>query len=262
MGYQVYDKQRNQVLRNTILNDMYHIIGQSVTRGWYAFKGGYILGKAVNGVRHTTDLDVTILNSETFELATHPLVEYLDRLVQIGAIWNYTIKMPVVTEDRNMSGGIKVYIKSDANTPKRVLCGIDMSIHPLGEGVELSAEGYCQYSKELMLADKVSALYNTEKSVLRRIRDILDIYLILLISDRNLNKKLILERLKGRGTNIQKYSTLEKMFYSESKIIYQTLLGCISDGERMDQNFIQCSNVTPKVILDKVFLFLSKLRED
>lgn len=260
MGYQNFTEQESQILRNTILSDMYHIIGKSISRGWYAFKGGYILSKKLNGIRRTSDLDVTILNHDTFELATHPLCSYLDGLVQKGIIWDYTVKMPVVTEERNMSGGFKVYVKPNANARKYVFCGIDMSIHPLGEGVELSPEGYCQYSKELMLADKVSALYNVEKSVFRRIRDLADIYLILQISDKSLNKQLILDRIYSRGHNIKNFTTFEKIYYSRPSELVSKLNVLLSDGSKLSETFVKSTNLSSKAILEKVSMFLSVLR--
>lgn len=234
-----------EVLKNTILNDLYHLIGCSMDKGLYAFKGGYVLSKALPNIRRTGDIDITILNEHTFELATANLRSYLDSLVSNGYIWGYKFKAPKIEGTRNISGGVKLYAKRDENSPKWVLCGIDMSIHPLDNGVELSVDGYPQYTKEHMLSDKVSALYGSERNVLRRIRDVLDIYLILSISNR-LDFRLFYCNLR---VDYRQLSTFEKLLRSNPKLVLSKLNELLVNGERVSQNVgISCNTVVSVVI--------------
>lgn len=98
-------------------------------------------------VRRTSDIDISVLNEDTFALAISSVNGYLNELKRNGLIWDYDVKMPKIVDGKNVSGGVKLYTKLNGNSRKRLLCGIDISIHSVSLGVELSADGFCQYSK-------------------------------------------------------------------------------------------------------------------
>lgn len=251
-GYNLED------LRNRVLYDLYHIIGRSIRNGLYAFKGGYVLRNLLGGdIRRTSDIDVSILDENTFELAMSPIITYLENLKFNSVIWDYTIKSPKIKNGRNVSGGVKVYCKPGPNMSKWVLCGVDMSIKEFEGGVVLTPEGYPRYCNEYMLADKLSVLYGDERTLLRRIRDVVDVYLILKLSDNSLNKELIRARLLDRsGKSYKSNSTFELMIKSKPDLFRNALVDYLSNGEKLNKNISYSVNE----ILTYVLKFLQLLR--
>lgn len=85
----MYQSSVSKELKDEILSNMYMLIGSSMRQGLYAFKGGYVLSKKVgNKVRRTSDIDVSILNENTFALAISSVERYLAELKRNGLIWD------------------------------------------------------------------------------------------------------------------------------------------------------------------------------
>lgn len=255
--YQSYLIDSKQV--DIVLNNLYTLIGDSVNKGEYSFKGGYILRKRLgNNIRRTTDLDLSIYKESTFEVISVPVIAYLETLKSKGVIWDYSVKTPKIRGLRNISGGFKLYLKLNENTPKKLFCSVDISIHKVGKGIELTPEGYPVYSNELMLCDKVKVLYSDEYTVFRRIRDVADIYLLINLSGSLLNKDLILMRLKELKVNISKISVLEMLLCSpqQSIKINESLSRLLSDDIKYNKN----SQIKKEEVLNTVCKFLTILR--
>lgn len=249
-------------IRQGVLSDMYAIIGQSLIKGTYAFKGGYVLSSKVGrGLRRTHDIDITVLNSNTFELAISPIIKYSEYLKDKGTIWNYAVSDPIISSTRNKSGGIKLYIKKDSNTRKSVLCGVDMSIHNLDVGVEIGISGFCQYSNELMVADKVSAMYGTERNVLRRIRDIFDIYLLNRICNWNMNNVLVIRKVYERGANLHTLSTLELLYQRDQSDLLNKMHQMVDKNDKIDKRLFNSLGIDCNDVLMCVFRYLNELRK-
>lgn len=254
----MYQSSVSKELKDEILSNMYMLIGSSIHQGLYAFKGGYVLSKKV---RRTSDIDVSVLNEDTFALAISSVERYLVELKCNGLIWDYDIKVPKIANGKNVSGGVKLYTKLNENSRKRLLCGVDISIHPLGMGVELSADGFCQYSNELMIADKVSVLYSPEQSLVRRIRDIVDIYLLSYICNKNtFNGYLVIGWLKYRGISVSGVSTLEYMLAENPNRVYKKVEELLSDGKRVDRSLLSSFNTNIQEIVRTSTSLLSYLR--
>lgn len=142
-----------------------------------------------------------------------------------------------------------------------MLCGVGISIHPLGMGVELSADGFCQYSNELMIADKVSVLYSSEPSLMRRIRDIVDIYLLSYICNKNnFNGYMVISWLRYRGISVSRISTLEYMLTESPNRVYKKVEELLADGKRVDRSLLSSFNTNIKEIVRTSISLLSYLR--
>lgn len=213
----------NSELVASILDDMYNIVKSSLSNDVYSFKGGFILKKVLEskeetkGIRRTTDIDMSILDEITFKAIEESLVPYLNIKKEEGIIHSYKFKLPMVEGNRNSSGGVKVFYKPSESEAKRVLCGIDISYHPLDYGVIIFNDGSSVYTIERMLADKLCVMFASEDKLLRRIRDVLDIYLIIkyLGDSDNLEINALIHCLRQRSiesnVDFKKLSTLEVM---------------------------------------------------
>ena len=258
----MYPSSVSKELKDEILSNLYMLIGRSICQGLYPLKGGYVLSKKVGGkVRRTSDIDIFVLNEDTFALAISSVKGYLNELKRNGLIWDYDVKMPKIVDGKNVSGGVKLYTKLNGNSRKRLLCGIDISIHPVRLGVELSADGFCQYSNELMIADKISVLYSSESSIMRRIRDIVDIYLLSYICDKKkFNGYMVLGWLKYKGVNISRISTLELMLSENPDKVYRKVEELLASGKRVDSSLLSSFNTSIKEIVRTSTSLLAYLR--
>lgn len=205
-----------EVDKKTILDRMFSLIVSNDSLSAYAFKGGYVLSNFIcknSGLRSTSDLDVSVESKFDFQLIIDSVSPYLNSLKQSGVIYDYKIKEPLVTKLRNVSGGIKVYRKKDSNSKKYVFVGIDVSIHSLSYGL-VSIQGVNVYSIERSLADKLSAMYSSESTVVRRVRDLYDLYIFNLLN-YSLDERLLSKCLRERNVDLSERSTVELMLSSK-----------------------------------------------
>lgn len=245
-------------LRPTILENLYTIIVKTLDSGSYALKGGYILSKLLPEFRRSTfDIDISIESLSTFTRIVENLSPYLEDLIQQGLIYSYSCKDPSIKGSRNVSGYIKLYVKSNANSKKVVLCGIDFDLKLRNSrlGVSTLQDGSFVYSFERMLADKVSALYSTEKILIHRVRDIVDIYLIL-INSKNLNLHLILSLAKTNGADLNTISTFEMLVSTKRTFVKDELTSCIH-SDRFNKSSL---GISVKDLIQIVLQFIYILR--
>lgn len=246
-----------------LLDLFYRVLGSKLDKTRYAFKGGYILGK-YTGIdnRSTRDLDMTIAGEKDFVNIEGILEPVLDELVKRGVIDSYKFKMPKVTDDRNISGGLTVYKKGKSanNVLKKFkYTGIDISIHPMNVGgVIINPDGFSQYSLERSLGDKVAVLYSDRDMLLRRIRDVYDIHCIISVTDGNISILRCYEFCELRNVNVQRKSVLEELVSYNSDIIFGALKDFLCNDER---TLIQdVSDVQIRRILESAFWLLERLR--
>lgn len=253
MNKEVYD----------LLDLFYRTLGSSLDNSLYAFKGGYILGK-YTGLenRSTRDLDMSIADSSVFDYIEKILKPILEQIVNEGKICGYRFKKPKVSEERNVSGGVVLYKKgiSRQGTKKFKYSGIDISIHPLKTGgVIINQEGYSQYSFERSLSDKISVLYSTVDNIVRRIRDVYDIYCIIQVTHGSLNIKNCREFCELRQVNIYKKSVFESLLATNPSVLYSNMKVFMNDGDRVSKEASEYLNI--ERIFENVVWLLSMLRE-
>lgn len=246
-----------------LLDLFYRVLGSNLDKTRYAFKGGYILGK-YTGIdnRSTRDLDMTIASGEDFVIIEEILKPVLNELIVRGVIDSYKFKMPKITDDRNISGGLTVYKKGKGlnNVLKKFkYTGIDISIHPMNVGgVIINPDGFSQYSLERSLGDKVAVLYSDRDTLLRRIRDVYDIYCMVSVTEGNINILKCYEFCKLRKVVIQRKSVLEEILSYNSDVIFSALRDFLCNGERVLEQDISDNKI--RRILENVFWLLERLR--
>ncbi len=145
----------------------------------YAFKGGYILKIILGGegedIRRTTDIDLSIGRIDYFDKIVEIIEPLAKKWVSTRSIYSYKINRP----KENSTGNIKFYKKFSENIKAFVYCGIDIDLHPINYGIIVLTGGGSAYSVERMLAEKFWAMYTSnEKILVRRIKDVLNIYLL------------------------------------------------------------------------------------
>lgn len=248
-------------LRNNILMGLYKIIGESLRNEDYAFTGGYVLASKLPNVRRTHDIDLSILSPDTFELALSPILMYLENLKNQGKIYSYTHKPPVVGKVLR-SGSIKIYIKVHDNARKKFLCGVDFAVNETRYGCTLTPKGYKEFCPEVMLADKVSGLYKDIDTLLVRIRDVFDIYLInTYLCVYNFRYSIFFKRLEERSIDIRNLTTLEcAIKRKDLNRVNSQLSLLMNGGERLNTGLLKNENITCSVVIGDVIELLDCLR--
>lgn len=230
--------------------------------GIYAFKGGYVLSNyKVKEGRSTSDIDMSIENDISFDKIVNILTPFLNSLKNNGYIYNYKVKKPMITKDKNISGGISLYKKSNANAKAFKFCGIDISIHDLSYGVVQMKDGVYTFSDERSIADKLSLLFNGDiKQICRRCRDIYDIYLYSILNTE-LDVEILSKCLKKRSVCLLNKSNFERLLSSSDfNILYDELSKLMSDGKRVDLEFIIAKGITVEILVDTVLSEIDFLR--
>ena len=230
----------------------------------YAVKGGFILSRYYfKESRCTSDIGMSIEKKESFDLILNILSPLLEKLKSDGEICKYIIKRPKAEERK--SGCIKLYRKRYVkgvpidNQNSVVFCGIDVSVHDLSFGVSLLYDNTKAFSVERMLSDKIAVLYSNEIILLRRCRDLYDIYLFntknMIVSSEELKKCL-----GYRNIDISKISVFESMVRENNRDLYERLSDLLDDGQRVKSDYKEKVNLMPKDIIINVLNVLDKLR--
>lgn len=251
------------ISKQEVLDTMFSLIVNNDRISSYAMKGGYILANYIcnnTQLRSTSDIDMSVETEFDFDSVINAVTPYLGSLKSKGLIYGYKIKKPLVTATRNMSGGIKVYKKFSENSRKRVFVGIDISLHSLSYGV-ITYKGFKMFSLERTIADKISATYNPEERVIKRIRDLYDLYLLNLLNI-SLNKTLLNLCLIKRKVSLEEKSTVEKMLESQEGYtrLRNTIENFFNEGKRVDSELIIAKNITFEKVMNSYYYILDLLR--
>ena len=252
------DRRESRRLIKALLSEIFNAIKDYNGGLVYSFKGGFILSNYLSpdGARETKDIDLSIGNVSDFYIITDIVSGILDKWKTRGVIYSYKIKKPV---EGVSSGGIDIYRKIDPNLKAFVWTGLDISVHDMNFGIIKIRDFNC-YSIERMLIDKVSVMYANEITLLRRSRDMYDIYLLNLLN-YSLNGKIIDASIKDRNLNINKESTFEKLLMTDDgkeKLINGII---ITLRDRASKDWISKCNITSSDILRSVEYVLWLLRK-
>ena len=248
----------------------------------YALNGGYVMSNHyARGFRKTVDIDMSISSKEDFLVIQQELEPILNELCNTGEIFSYKFKLPKVDGTKNVSGGVKLYRKPSSNNgieePKRVVGGIDISIHDLSFGISVLQNGLKVFSAERSIIDKVSVLYSDKKKILRRVRDLYDLYLFSMLNteiDINIIKTCINYRnidicsktVFAEGNNIGvRYALEEGIKYSLLLNNDIELIDAINDmlekDIRVEKEIFKGGIITVKDIFEEVLSVLDLLRK-
>lgn len=91
--------------------------------------------------------------------------------------------------------------------------------------------------KERMLADKISVMYSNTDTLLRRIRDVYDIFCIYRRIYRSVDRGLVLDLLIDRGVNISQKSVFENVIEHDPERILKALKDMLEDDTRVDKAY-------------------------
>lgn len=260
----------NLYSKDDLLSMLYNVLkNHSSNFGVYALKGGFVVSRyiAKKGMRYTSDIDMSVPNTLTFEKVAEAVKPFLDRLKCEGQICRYVIKNPKVVENRKCSGKIALYRKVNIegvpveNQPSSLICNIDISIHDLSYGLMTLSDGMTSFSIERMLSDKISVLYSNYNTLCRRCRDLYDIYLFDKLG-LVVNLYDIIRCLKERKVDITKDSYLEEVLCDNdlNKHLSDLLQSLLTDSQRVDIEFVIMNNLSPEIIKKTVVSVLDKLR--
>lgn len=225
----------------------------------YSFKGGFILGNYIcpEGARYTTDLDLSIGSLTDFGIIVGIVSPILEKWKSYGKIFSYKVKEPIAGK---RSGSIDIYKKSNNNSRAFIWTGLDISIHNMSYGV-IRYKGFNCYSVERVLIDKVSVLYEDIGVIVRRSRDLYDIYLLSQLN-YSMNYGNILRALEDRGIDLSCRSVFEQEIYTEEgSLVLETAINKTLVSDKVDTNWVKSYNVTSKKVIESVLHILWMLRE-
>lgn len=246
-------------LLNVLFNSLLPILSNIE---FYALKGGYVVSNFISkDMRKTTDIDMSINSIETFNAIQKDLTPILDELKEKGEIFNYKFSTPKVTKEKNVSGGVKLYRQPLENKPKRVVCGIDISIHDVSFGTIKSKLGVNIFSVNRMLADKVSILYKDTSTIIRRIRDLYDIY-IFNVLNCTIDVEELSKCLAYRNIDYNEISVFESADKKSKVEIYEAVKVLLLNSRKVNIKYIQENNVTAKDIIESVIFTLDFIRRN
>ena len=210
----------------------------------YSFKGGFILGNYIcpEGARYTTDLDLSIGSLTDFGIIVGIVSPILEKWKSYGKIFSYKVK------------------KSNNNSRAFIWTGLDISIHNMSYGV-IRYKGFNCYSVERVLIDKVSVLYEDIGVIVRRSRDLYDIYLLSQLH-YSMSYGNILKALEDRGIDLSRRSVFEQEIYVEegSSLIEDAITDTL-ESDKVDTNWVNSYGITSKVVIEGVLGILWLLRE-
>lgn len=225
----------------------------------YSFKGGFILGNYIcpEGARYTTDLDLSIGSLTDFGIIVDIVSPILEKWKSYGKIFSYKVKEPIAGK---RSGSIDIYKKANNNSRAFIWTGLDISIHNMSYGV-IRYKGFNCYSVERVLIDKISVLYADIGTIIRRSRDLYDIYLLSQLN-YSMNYGNILRALEDRGIDLSRRSVFEQEIYTEEgSLVLETAINKTLVSDKVDTNWVKSYNVTSKKVIESVLHILWMLRE-
>lgn len=229
----------------------------------YALKGGYVMSNLyAKGFRKTVDIDMSISSKEDFLVIQQELEPILKELCNTGEIFSYKFKLPKVEGTKNVSGGVKLYRKPSSNNgieePKRVVSGIDVSIHDLSFGVSELQSGLRVFSAERSIIDKVSVLYSDKKKILRRVRDLYDLYLFSVL-DTEIDVNIIKTCLNYRNIDISNKTVFEDLLNDLE--LTNAVSDMLNEDTRVEKGIFKDGAITVKDIFGEVLSVLDLLRK-
>lgn len=245
--------------RDILLNQIFDAIRNYNGGLTYSFKGGFILGNYIcpEGARYTTDLDLSIGSLTDFNIIVNIVTPILDDWKSRGKIFTYKVKEPVVEK---RSGSIDIYKKANNNSRAFIWTGLDISIHNMSYGV-IRYKGFNCYSVERVLIDKVSVLYNDIGNIVRRSRDLYDIYLLSQLN-YSMNYGNILRALEDRGIDLSRRSVFEQEIYTkEGSFLIENAINDTLESDKVDTVWVNSYGITSRVVIESVLNVLWLLRE-
>lgn len=226
----------------------------------YAFKGGYIVSNFLTkNMRATKDIDMSVVDKQTYLKVVELVKPLLEEWKAEGQIFGYDTKPPVVTEIKRTSGFVKMYRKTSDNTPKRKICGIDISEHSLTFGIVSINNGVNVFSVERMLSDKLAVVFSNPVKLKKRCRDLYDIYLFDLIGAK-IDVDVLRSGLNYHNIDIFSISALERMVLTDISELLYALEIMLKGGQRVPLNEKGLSTVTPEVLVSENIRILDLLR--
>lgn len=194
------------------LTDIYLYISTAVNGEVY-LKGNVLLNNILGDIaRGTVDIDLSIYDTELYEVVRDKLYELCSELIAAGIITEFKLSD---TASDGKSGGVKMYKDGE------YVSGVDVSIHSTS-----SRLGVCKYyfnSHEIegstidrILCDKVLATLSPKR--FRRAKDFYDIYIIL-SSGLEFNDRIIFDLMVDK-VGIDKVRELFNYYpYEEDTIL-------------------------------------------
>lgn len=253
---------------NMMLSDMFNAICSVLPVSTYAFKGGYVLKSILDthpstkDLRRTTDLDMDVSSEEYFDMIIQALIPVAERWISKGVVQFYKYAKPT----EKTVGYFKLYKKPSQNIKAFVFCGVDIGLHPLYYGIVRLNNGINVYSIERMLSDKLWALYiGTEKSIIHRVKDILDVYLICRYyseQSKSLDTQSLVYGIKVHMQQSEVYnlgtSNLERLIINKPQAIYNALNSLVN-SVRVSDEFKADLNIN--TVLKTTINFLNSARD-
>lgn len=231
----------------------------------YALNGGYVMSNHyARGFRKTVDIDMSISSNEDFLVIQQELEPILNGLCGTGEIFSYKFKLPKVDGTKNVSGGVKLYRKPSSNNgieePKRVVSGIDISIHDLSFGIFELQNGLKVFSAERSIIDKVSVLYSDKKKILRRVRDLYDLYLFSMLNTE-IDINIIKTCINYRNIDIGSKTVFEELLDNNDIELIDAINDMLEKDIRVEKEIFKDGIITVKDIFEEVLSVLDLLRK-
>lgn len=128
-------------------------------------------------------------------------------------------------------------------------------------GVIIMYKGFNCCSVERVLIGKISVLYADIGTIIRRGRDLYDIYLLSLLN-YSMNYGNILRALEDKGIDLSRRSVFEQEIYTkEGSLVIENAINKILVSDKVDANWVKSYNVTSKKVVESVLHILWMLRE-
>lgn len=207
------------------------------------FKGGYILANTLNPdiARRTTDIDLSIQNSELYIKLKTVFMEIAEHFKSLGIVDSYKIKDTI---DSKISGGVKFY-KDGKN-----IFGVDVGLHDLSYGVRtirLHDLNSRAFTVERMLADKLASILSPRRC--RRSKDLYDFFI--LTSTYKVDLVMLKEFLDLREPDLTYWplsvEAIRELAKAYNKLIVRSILG------------IEISKPVYSSVLERIVTFVDTL---
>lgn len=267
--------QELSALKSNILYTLYNKIGMNVSWDTYAFKGDYYLNTLLGAgtpLVNTSSLNLSVPSIHDFWTVTRTIKPCIEGIINSNlsyGLLSYNIEEPKSGEWYKSSGSIKIYIKLNSKTRRKLLCSIDMDIMPIDMGAQGTPQKYSGYSIEYLLAERYCAVYADEEEVLKRVQDIFTIYLLVNLSKCNFNRSRVqyLARRQAKELAILVYrpSTLEVICqgygskYSKKDVL-KKVKTYLNNNNCVDAYRLKINGVTAEEVLESTLIALGFIR--
>ena len=144
--------------------------------------------------------------------------------------------------------------------PKRVVRGIDISIHDVSFGVKNKInKGVKTFSSSRSIIDKVTILYKDKHTILRRCRDLYDLYLYS-IENTEVEEDVLRRCIEYRSIDLNKKSIFEDLVDENDADLRKVLQYLIHSDIRVNKEYVKRINLTEDTIINEVLCVLDFLR--